>query len=170
MSDLQENPSAPLQMPARLIGNPAIEVKAVFVAVQGDVGVVQPHFLLQPLYDAAPDVGRVGHDHVVGAFDPLKKVTVYQAYLRPQRPAVLPRCVKGLRRDVCRVKTAIRKHLPRFVYLESKIGEDPDKRDYIVSNEKIEKTGYLPKYSLDDGIEELIKTYAIIKNNQYGNV
>ena len=54
--------------------------------------------------------------------------------------------------------------------LELAAGEDPDKRDYIVSNEKIEKTGYLPKYSLDDGIEELIKTYAIIKNNQYGNV
>jgi len=69
--------------------------------------------------------------------------------------------------ELCEV---IRKHIPQFVFLESKIGEDPDKRDYIVSNEKIEKTGYLPKYSLDDGIEELIKAYTIIKNNQYGNV
>lgn len=69
--------------------------------------------------------------------------------------------------ELCEV---IRKHIPQFVFLESKIGEDPDKRDYIVSNEKIEKTGYLPKYSLDDGVEELIKVYTIIKNNQYGNV
>lgn len=69
--------------------------------------------------------------------------------------------------ELCEV---IKKHLPKFVYLESKIGEDPDKRDYIVSNEKIEKTGYLPHYSLDDGIEELIKGYTIIKNSMYGNV
>ena len=69
--------------------------------------------------------------------------------------------------ELCEV---IKKHLPKFVYLESKIGEDPDKRDYIVSNEKIEKTGYLPQYSLDDGIKELIKGYTIIKNSMYGNV
>ena len=69
--------------------------------------------------------------------------------------------------ELCEV---IRKHLPKFVYLESPIGEDPDKRDYIVSNEKIERTGYMPQYSLDDGIEELIKGYTIIKNNMYGNV
>lgn len=69
--------------------------------------------------------------------------------------------------ELCEV---IRKHLPKFVYLESGIGEDPDKRDYIVSNEKIEKTGYQPKYSLDDGIRELIKGYTILKNTIYGNV
>ena len=69
--------------------------------------------------------------------------------------------------ELCEV---IKKHLPRFVYLESKIGEDPDKRDYIVSNEKIEKTGYMPAYSLDDGIRELIKGYVILKNSIYGNV
>ena len=69
--------------------------------------------------------------------------------------------------ELCEV---IKKHLPKFVYVESKIGEDPDKRDYIVSNEKIEKTGYLPEHSLDDGIEELIKGYTIIKNSMYGNV
>lgn len=69
--------------------------------------------------------------------------------------------------ELCEV---IKKHLPRFVYLESKIGEDPDKRDYIVSNEKIEKTGYTPAYSLDDGIRELIKGYVILKNSIYGNV
>lgn len=64
----------------------------------------------------------------------------------------------------------IKEHIPSFVYLESDIGEDPDKRDYIVSNERIESTGWKPKYSLDDGIRELIKAYRIIKNNLYANV
>ncbi|MBN1384027.1 MAG: NAD-dependent epimerase/dehydratase [Elusimicrobia bacterium] len=64
----------------------------------------------------------------------------------------------------------IKKHLPDFVYLEATVGEDTDKRDYIVSNEKIEKTGFKPEFSLDTGIKELIKGYKIIKNCKYGNV
>ena len=64
----------------------------------------------------------------------------------------------------------IRAHLPKFVYLEAEIGEDPDKRDYIVSNAKIEATGFRPEYSLDDGIGELIKGYRMIRNAVYGNV
>lgn len=64
----------------------------------------------------------------------------------------------------------IKKHLPQFVYLEAPVGEDPDKRDYIVSNEKIEKTGFRPAHSLDAGIAELIKGYTVLKNNRYGNV
>lgn len=65
---------------------------------------------------------------------------------------------------------AIKKHVSDFVYLEAPIGEDPDKRDYIVSNEKIEKTGFKPMYSLDMGINELIKGYTIITNSKYSNV
>lgn len=64
----------------------------------------------------------------------------------------------------------IKKQLPAFVYLEAAVGEDPDKRDYIVSNEKIEKTGFKPKYGLTDGITELIKGYTILRNTRYGNV
>ncbi len=64
----------------------------------------------------------------------------------------------------------IRKQIPGFVCLESPIGEDPDKRDYIVSNAKIEATGFLPRYSLGDGIQELIKGYRILNNNRFGNV
>lgn len=64
----------------------------------------------------------------------------------------------------------IRRHLPGFVFLEAPIGEDPDKRDYIVSNERIEATGYKPAFSLDDGIRELIKGYRMLRNTVHGNV
>jgi len=64
----------------------------------------------------------------------------------------------------------IQQHIPGFVVLEAEIGEDPDKRDYIVSNEKIEATGFAPKHSLDDGIQELIKGYRMIRNSIYSNV
>ena len=60
-------------------------------------------------------------------------------------------------------------HLPNFVFMEAPIGEDPDKRDYIVSNEKLEATGFKPAHSLDDGIVELIKGYKMIRNDIYGN-
>lgn len=65
---------------------------------------------------------------------------------------------------------AIKKHVPDFVYLEAPIGEDLDKRDYIVSNDKIEKTGFKPVHSLDRGIKELLKGYTIISNSKYSNV
>ena len=64
----------------------------------------------------------------------------------------------------------IKLQLPNFVYLEAPVGEDPDKRDYIVSNSKIERTGYAPKYSLDDGIRELIKGFRTIRDRVYGNI
>lgn len=64
----------------------------------------------------------------------------------------------------------IKKHVQEFYFVESKIGEDPDKRDYIVSNEKIEKTGFQPDVSLSDGIKELVKGYQVIKRNQFANV
>jgi nucleoside-diphosphate-sugar epimerase len=58
----------------------------------------------------------------------------------------------------------IKSFLPDFHILESELGKDPDKRDYIVSNEKIESAGWKPLFSLDDGIRELLKTYTIIRN------
>jgi len=64
----------------------------------------------------------------------------------------------------------IKKQVPRFYFVGAEIGEDPDKRDYMVSNAKIEKTGFKPKFSLKQGIEELIKAYQIIKRNQYANL
>jgi nucleoside-diphosphate-sugar epimerase len=64
----------------------------------------------------------------------------------------------------------IKEQLPDFTFLEAPLGEDPDKRDYIVSNDKIEATGFMPEYSLETGIKELIKGYTIINNSKYGNV
>lgn len=64
----------------------------------------------------------------------------------------------------------IKQHLPAFVFPEAPVGEDPDKRDYIVSNAKIEATGFQPAFSLDAGIQELIKGYRMIRNSMYGNV
>jgi len=69
--------------------------------------------------------------------------------------------------ELCAV---IKKHLPKFVYLEAPIGEDPDKRDYIVSNARILATGFKPEWNLDRGIEELIKGYVILRNTIYSNV
>lgn len=64
----------------------------------------------------------------------------------------------------------IKKQVPDFYFVEAEIGEDPDKRNYIVSNAKIEATGFKPQYSLRDGIAELIKGYQIIRNNQFTNI
>jgi nucleoside-diphosphate-sugar epimerase len=64
----------------------------------------------------------------------------------------------------------IQEQLPEFVVLESQIGEDPDKRDYIVSNDKIEATGFKPKHTLEGGIKELIKVYTMLSNTKYTNV
>lgn len=64
----------------------------------------------------------------------------------------------------------IKAQIPAFTYLVAPIGEDPDKRDYIVSNEKIEKTGWKPDFSIDDGIKELIRGYQMIRNASFGNV
>jgi nucleoside-diphosphate-sugar epimerase len=64
----------------------------------------------------------------------------------------------------------IQRHLPSFVFSESNVGRDPDQRDYIVSNEKIERTGYQPAFSLDDGIRELVKGFAMIRSGKYSNV
>lgn len=64
----------------------------------------------------------------------------------------------------------IKEYLPDLELYSSSTGEDPDKRDYVVSNEKIEKLGWRPDYSLDDGIKELLKVYHIIKPNLFSNV
>ena len=71
------------------------------------------------------------------------------------------------KRELCE---AIQKQIPEFVFLEAPVGKDPDQRNYVVSNAKIEKTGYKTSMSLDAGITELIKGYTMIQNSRYGNV
>lgn len=64
----------------------------------------------------------------------------------------------------------IKEHVPNFVFLEAPIGEDPDKRDYIVSNKRLGDTGFVTEWSLDRGISELIKGYKMIRNSIHSNV
>jgi nucleoside-diphosphate-sugar epimerase len=64
----------------------------------------------------------------------------------------------------------IKEHVPQFVYVEAQIGEDPDKRDYIVSNAKLEATGWQPDWPIDRGIRELVKGYAMLRNARFSNV
>jgi len=64
----------------------------------------------------------------------------------------------------------IKNCVPDFVFVEEKIGKDPDQRNYIVSNDKIEATGFFPEFSLDRGIAELVKGYTMIRNSRYGNI
>lgn len=65
----------------------------------------------------------------------------------------------------------IQKHISNTAVNYSDYFVDPDKRDYIVSNDKIEETGWKPKYNLDDGIKELIQSYKMIvpTQSQYRN-
>ncbi len=64
---------------------------------------------------------------------------------------------------------AIQKEIPEFKYVIAPVGEDPDKRNYIVSNEKIEKTGFKAQVGLQEGIRELKRGLQIVKRNQFGN-
>ncbi len=95
--------------------------------------------------------------HAIDNFDRMKNEP-YNVGLSDANLSKLELCAK------------IKEQVPDFVYLEAPIGEDPDKRDYIVSNEKIEGTGFKPKHSIEMGIRELIKGYTIITNSKYSNV
>ena len=69
--------------------------------------------------------------------------------------------------ELCRT---IQRIIPQFVFFEAPIGEDPDKRDYIVSNARLAAAGYVPEWTLERGIHELLKCYTILKAGQYANV
>ena len=73
------------------------------------------------------------------------------------------------KKELCEI---IKKFVPDFYIAESEINEDPDKRNYIVSNAKLESLGWMPSFSLEDGIEELLKAYPIIdaSNNNFTNL
>lgn len=60
----------------------------------------------------------------------------------------------------------IKKHVPHLLITE-KEGKDPDQRNYIVSNEKIERTRFKPRFSLDMGIRELLKCFEIVQGKKH---
>ena len=64
----------------------------------------------------------------------------------------------------------IKEIVPKFTYLESELGKDPDQRNYIVSNEKIEKVGFSPAMQLEDGLQELVKMLPMYNQKLFGNV
>jgi nucleoside-diphosphate-sugar epimerase len=69
--------------------------------------------------------------------------------------------------DLCREIQAI---LPSFTYLEAALGKDPDQRNYVVSNEKIEKFGFKPSVSLGNGLQELVKGLKMFSHKPFTNV
>ena len=71
------------------------------------------------------------------------------------------------KRQLCeKIKT----YVPELYIHSAPVGEDPDKRDYLVSNAKLEALGWMPDHSLDEGIVELLKAYQILKPNRFANV
>ena len=102
------------------------------------------------------DVSRV-FQHAIEHFDKMKG-QIYNVGLSDANVS---------KKELCE---HIQKQVPDFVFLDAPVGKDPDQRNYIVSNAKIEATGFKPIYSLDMGIGDLIKGYAMIKNTRYGNV
>ena len=102
------------------------------------------------------DIARV-FEHAIDNFK-LMKGKPYNAGLEEANLSKLELCAK------------IKEHLPKFVYIEAKVGEDPDKRDYIVSNQRLLSSGFQTEWNLDRGIRELIKGYTIIRNSIYSNV
>ena len=71
------------------------------------------------------------------------------------------------KRELCE---AIKREVPRFWWTEAPLGKDPDQRNYLVSNARIEATGFKPRVSLDAGIVELLKGYQVIRRSAYANV
>jgi nucleoside-diphosphate-sugar epimerase len=69
--------------------------------------------------------------------------------------------------DLCK---KIKEIIPGFTFLESELGRDPDQRNYVVSNEKIEKAGFVPDQSLETGLSELIKFIPMYSQKLYSNI
>ena len=102
------------------------------------------------------DVSRV-FMHAINHFDSMKG-EIYNVGLSDANIS---------KRELCE---RIKQHVPDFVFIDAPVGKDVDQRNYVVSNAKLEATGFRTTVSLDAGIMELIKGYCMIKNSQYSNV
>ncbi len=114
----------------------------------------EPHFKRN--YVHVRDVTKA-FIHGINNFDKMKG-QIYNVGLSEANVSKMELCIR------------IQKHIPEFIFPEATLGKDPDQRNYVVSNKKIEATGFKTSYSLDNGIEDLIKGYEMIKNSRYGNV
>jgi nucleoside-diphosphate-sugar epimerase len=100
---------------------------------------------------------------VVQAF----KMAIAQETMRGQIYNVGLSSANVSKRELCDI---IKTYVPRFEIVEAEIGKDKDQRNYVVSNEKIELEGFKPNYNLNNGIQELLKGFTMIKNTKYGNI
>jgi nucleoside-diphosphate-sugar epimerase len=64
----------------------------------------------------------------------------------------------------------IKEHVPNFYLHFSEVGSDPDKRNYIVSNERLRQAGFEAHRTLDQGIQELIKGFSMMPRLPLRNV
>jgi nucleoside-diphosphate-sugar epimerase len=64
----------------------------------------------------------------------------------------------------------IKQHVPGFFIHFAAVGSDPDKRDYIVSNQRLREAGFEARRSLDEGIRELLKGYRMVGRGRYKNI
>lgn len=113
----------------------------------------EPHFKRN--YIHVRDVAQA-FIHTINNFDTMKG-QVYNVGLSSANLSKLELC------------EAIQQHIPEFHFPIDDIGKDPDKRDYIVSNAKIEATGWYPLWNLHSGIAELIRGYQQFGKGQYTN-
>lgn len=102
------------------------------------------------------DVSRV-FQHAIANFDKMKG-QVYNVGLSEANVSKWELCEH------------IQKQMPNFTFIDAPVGKDPDQRNYVVSNAKIEATNFKTSISLDAGIGELIKGYTMIRNSLYSNV
>ena len=120
----------------------------------GSVVLFESHFKRN--YVHVRDISRV-FTHAINNIDRMKG-EIYNVGLSSANVSKMELCEK------------IKEYIPHFSIMEAAIRKDPDQRNYIVSNAKLEATGFQTQFTLDDGVIELIKGYQMIKNSIYGNV
>jgi nucleoside-diphosphate-sugar epimerase len=64
----------------------------------------------------------------------------------------------------------IQRQVPNFYVHYAAVGSDPDKRNYIVSNQRLREAGFEARRSLDEGVRELIKGYRLLGRKRFMNV
>jgi nucleoside-diphosphate-sugar epimerase len=69
--------------------------------------------------------------------------------------------------ELCREIQSI---IPAFTYMEAALGKDPDQRNYVVSNQKIERLGFKPTVTLRSGLEELVKGLKMFNQKPFSNI